>query len=633
MLKDSNCKIIWISDLHLYKEYSKIRDKQKLTAFIDRFIQVSAEKHNSDDPVDYILITGDLVQQGTFEDYQFFHEVLLSKLLDRFLHEFECNNIPLPKVIMIPGNHDVNWSNSRFLLKYVTKINPKLKMFQDRSKFLEKNIKEFTKLFADYSMYFNDLRSENANNKYRKFFNYDPEGFELDTGYSKHGLFGYVVDKKRNLIIVLLNSAWYSLGNNFNNLLASYQIFTKVETNDNFSKWKQKNRKEFEISKNYFTGKSITMPSYGGKINHDEVPKEIRDAFEEMDNILSKKDAISEYSNQLPGVNIMQLNEWARIFEDYNDFTVITAMHHPMNWLNWHERYTYEEKEDNNANLLKKLINFSDLFLTGHEHIPYFTNSEIIPDNTLHLKAGCFLADNQHYQINLENSWFSMLSIDTHRSFIKQQKIRFDAESGSWVELKESKQKLIKRSDKYRLSTHREEEVRRTISNIDKNKLGAYLSKRKLLDFEKSRNIKLLTKKEYFDIFVYEDEDRQNLYLVAKKENFYRQINDARCFTIIDYYLSKSIKKWKKVSFIVPDIYVNNRELENYRLGKELRGEILNRIIKRSDVEFDNMRHFYFIRFESRGKKAPRSLPNLLYLKNLSFVNHVIPYFDTPFLL
>src|ERR1700761_7227593 len=122
MSKNNKVRILWLTDIHFSAAYREITDP-RFRGFIDDFYN-KIRLEQADQPFQYILITGDLAQTGSNEDYDAFWDLFLKRLLDIFL---ENKDWPVPKVLTIPGNHDVQWGNGDFLSEYVKKFNHQLR--------------------------------------------------------------------------------------------------------------------------------------------------------------------------------------------------------------------------------------------------------------------------------------------------------------------------------------------------------------------------------------------------------------------------------------------------------------------------------------------------------------------------
>jgi hypothetical protein len=633
MINDSTARILWITDIHFNSLYTELIEKEQLDKYIDRFVQYAGECHQAK-PFSYVFITGDLAQMGKSDDYQAFQFMLLGKLLDRFLQLKSDRQIALPLVVPIPGNHDVKWSNSTFLRDYLDKIDPGAFRFKDRASFLSSRPDDFSNLFSDYSVYIKNLATHDDFKKYHEFFdfNHDTTVIKASESYLDGYLYGYIIDKRRSLIIVLMNSAWYSLGSNFNTMLTIKELFGEemITKPAAYLEWKGKNPTDYNTMKDYFNGVSVVEPATGIYLHKEPTPAAIREIYEHLFNILEKKDVISEYNNQVSGSLLLKLDEWRAVFDDYKDFTVVTCMHHPLNWLEWNEQYSYEQVGA--TGVLREILQFSDLFLTGHEHVPPDSSRETISAGAVHLKGGCFLNDKQHENINFEHNWFSILSIDSLRGIALQKKVIY-SESRGWEPLHEKDDMILldKKNQAFVLTPEREQEVRSMLSAFSNDSARQYLLRKEVLLPGEAAGLVPINESIFARAFHYRDAKTMRLFLMATVPNFYRTANTSLFYDVIDNVLKGDNTPIKKIVFLVPDFFVDDHLMEQYRTGKVRRDMVRDRIFKQSDIDFDHFRTDFFLRFEPTKPSEPTD-PELLNVlrsyKDLQLVNHVIPYYE-----
>ena len=98
--------ILHISDLHLenFKPIDKdlIKSRFQEKSFEDKLFS-SIKKSNV--KLDYIIITGDLANTGTSEEYS-----IVNKFLQRLSQEL---SVEKKEILICPGNHDINWKKSQ----------------------------------------------------------------------------------------------------------------------------------------------------------------------------------------------------------------------------------------------------------------------------------------------------------------------------------------------------------------------------------------------------------------------------------------------------------------------------------------------------------------------------------------
>lgn len=95
-------RILHLSDIHLDS-----RDFIKSQKIFDKIINAILPLHN-DEPIDVIVCTGDLINQGgkdykgKIEDlFEIFQNIIIKPLLDKL-------NLPKERFVFCLGNHDVN---------------------------------------------------------------------------------------------------------------------------------------------------------------------------------------------------------------------------------------------------------------------------------------------------------------------------------------------------------------------------------------------------------------------------------------------------------------------------------------------------------------------------------------------
>lgn len=592
MKNDNNIKILWLSDIHFSEKYSAISANEDFKNYFEQFrIKVDRE-HTAESPIEYVFLTGDLAQAGTKEDYALFWSMFLKPLLDIFISK---KPLPFPKVITIPGNHDVKWSSADFLNDYLDHVDPILNPDKfSRSEYLKSKATDFKHLFQDYQDFIKiEVKSQDGG-KYKDFFDFtgNPEIF-ISTSYSDTRLYGYIVDKKRKAIFVLFNTAWFSLGDKFNDLFAS-----EIITADEFS--------------NIKSGNISYLKDYINK------------------GILKKKDYITEFSNQITGVNIFDCNDLYKELDEYQDFLVVSCMHHPLNWLDWDEYNSYEmDNTETNAYKLRTLLGKSDIVLSGHEHIPLIFSPELIFKNTVHLKSGCFLFDNQHSNLSLSHSWFTILNIDSDRGLLSQKKYFYvnTSTEQNWKNTEPEDIVLSKKNDRYILRKSRKESILSQLSTCKEDKLFHYINHRFAHSVQPTGLMKIATPADIpFFVYTTTPVESGEYYFVSQSDNFYTSINNDRFFEYIDSLVHNSKNKPKIIRIIVLDLFVDSPVKSEYEATNLMRYQVLQRILKRADNLFDVVRHNFFMRFEQSGPNLPAQVDNFRKFHDLCFVNHVIPY-------
>mgnify|MGYP000875840790 CR=1 FL=1 len=380
-------KILWLSDIHIWdQEYSQFH-KIEIEDYFKSFHNFLENSNNGISDYDYIILSGDIAFAGVKADYDLFNELFFKKLKNKNY-----------KLIVCGGNHDINRKTADELIKLNAdntfdsykkrKRLLNIKKKNDLNGSVTFNYTEFTNNFADYISFFN------ANSNFK--------GLTQNDSYQNTKLFGSVIDNEKELIFVIINTAWFSLGNGMNDLMEKrilQEIFGGDKEKDIIDIY---NRKDKEFNKdNAFASVSATFNA-----------KEIRHNIKK---ILNEKDSVTEYGSQLYGEKLFkELNLIAELFEKHPDYTSFCVMHHPPNWLNWLDRFDYD------SSIMKKkpfynILSHSNFLLTGHEHVPSSTNFERLNDDLVHLKAGCFLDELKDDTVldKLTHNRFSVLELHT----------------------------------------------------------------------------------------------------------------------------------------------------------------------------------------------------------------------------
>jgi hypothetical protein len=178
---DPQLNILWLSDIHYHKGYSNKEYHKDLKLYLDSF-HIYIE--NLDKDFDYILLSGDIAQEGSPEDYDLFYKDILNPIQLKFSNS---------KLIVLPGNHDVSRNAVDFIDKFIENR-------EGLDNFFVANKEAFYNVFSPYtSKFINNLRL--------------PQN--ITSSYKKHLLYGHLLDKKNKTIFVFLNSAWFSFGDIF----------------------------------------------------------------------------------------------------------------------------------------------------------------------------------------------------------------------------------------------------------------------------------------------------------------------------------------------------------------------------------------------------------------------------------
>jgi predicted MPP superfamily phosphohydrolase len=583
MIRNQSVRILWISDIHFSKFYTtqELRKTEflNLRQFINQFISKIKGEHDTLS-FDYIFLTGDLAQTGLKDDYDRFMEIILIPLFNA-LNEL---NKEIPKVISLPGNHDLMWKNDDFLRDYIGHIDTVANKFPDRPQYLKRQIQNFRKLFNDYTTFMVDQSS----GTYRDYFELinDKSSFVVSPEYNKSRLFGHIIDKKRKIIIIILNTAWFSLGDGFNSLYKDY--IKEVNdlgnlTDDNIKEW------------------------------------------------LETKDILTEYNKQITGIQLLQKEEILEYFNNYSDYMVITTMHHPRNWLEWTESYTHRKTSQQNDSWkkLKDVIRNSNVILTGHEHVPIEVETEVF-ENVLHLKAGCFLEFNQLTRVkdpdNFSNNWFSILNIDTAIKSIEQERFFFNPVNCNWENC-ESKNYNVEGKAKYKLTDKRKDAILKSFGSGTSDMLKNYLDEY----FPHGDRISSISKiseskQKNYDLYKIGHLTGAEFCILVKMPELYFSFFKTETFFNQLIKQLKNHPEIKYIRFLVLDLFVDGKLKDNYEKNKCNRSEIFSGIVKLADNLFDVFRHEFFMRWEPNKDNKIKAKENFKSFADLKLVNQIIPY-------
>lgn len=442
--------------------------------------------------------------------------------------------------------------------------------------------------------------------------------FKVSPEYQEHRLFGYLVDHERRLIVNLVNTAWYSLGGRFNNILADLEA---DPTNWNI----------YHVE----TGNKAENPTVGDILRKHTAAR--------LKRVLNKKEYISEYNSQITGINLFELSDMQTTQKEYSEYFVITCLHHPFNWLKWDEQYAFDDKgDDTNAKRLSKLIGLSNLILTGHEHVPKQVKGEMKSNSCVMLKSGCFLFDNQHSdEGNLENGWFSVLHIDSDRATVRQDKHYYVVKehSGNWDDLKSDRSKtgyykLRKKNAGYPDKGERLQEISKMVNNTSVEQLFALLNTLFEAD-ERAINVELISSIPEAKFFRVERTGLANLTeicIIVRTENAYDVLRkESFCEQLIS--LAADVRA--KVSifrFVILDLFIDPPDLsrmaphlqEKYSF-KERSSQLQLKTLIADDM-FDIMRYEMFVNFEKRFASSGNLPSEFELIRDAMFVNTIVPF-------
>lgn len=654
MNPNNTTNILWLSDFHFQDYYQNVScdkyDKEltdNLNDYLSKFINIISQQHTTN-PIEYVILGGDIAMKGTYADYSSFFSLLLVPLLDEFLFLKEKKSIEIPKVISFPGNHDVNWSNASFLIKYLNEAVAKKSSYTQRATFLKENETDFFELFSNYTFSMNSLAAENS--KYFDFFNFNKQnGVIACKDYSEKKLFGHIIDKKKGILFFIINTAWFSVGDSINELLAGKNYFharvIEEAVNVNESKTSAIYGSDYAKKEKYFSGQADVSTIL--ELKQQEMSKIInphpKEFYDSLFKILKEKDSLIEYGKQISGLNLIEEDFIKNLIEKYNDYIIVTCMHHPLNWLEWNERFDIETDSSPLSSNFRFVLNNSDLLLTGHEHIPKENASFEKLKQLNHLKAGCFLDDNRNFPLEATGNWFSLLRVDSRLRTVQQEIFTVNNDSNTFNWSLHTSKKVNSESLNFRptyLSGIRKKEILKLVNSTTKEKVKNYLDN--YLYLSNLNNVSLhdidSPNHSFYEIFCIKSVNITEIIFLVKKNSFYNHIISKNFISLVDTLVLHENKDQCIVRFLVPDLLVEKNISNKYSNNMSINNSdyfdrefVLTVIYKKADTLFDNFRKIYFSRFENTKHKKgieKSSQINLSQLKHVMFVNHIIPFWE-----
>ncbi|MFC0604580.1 metallophosphoesterase family protein [Winogradskyella pulchriflava] len=587
---DTYVNIIWLSDIHFLSSYEEDEKYENLNNYINSFhahIDSIADK----DQYDYILISGDTAQGGEAKEYELFIERIYNKLEKAF---------PNASLLIVPGNHDVNrFQTSELTSLFIDNIG-----INDKKDFLSVNKEFFYSAFENYSTFFQHKKLPTSESSLK----------------DNKLLFGYVLNKEKKMLFILLNSAWYSVGNGFLNHYLTERVYNIDYDKDRKDILEELSNefKDVDINVDNFITCLTSIIENKTYINNVKLINEFVNNLIEQNTITEGcsipsfepiVDAIikfkrkyilkdieyitNEYGKQLIGLDVFK-KEYLKIeelYNTYNDFIVTTIMHHPINWLDFNERIPYKSEKDEISNF-HDIKNFTDLLLTGHEHVPTYHKTEMINNNELlHIQAGCFMDAKKPLKFKAKKNWFSTLSININKRTVSQSKHYYDSDVWNVEELEPVK--LNKKHDTV-LSKDRKEII--TTNTFDFRKLIDKDNFEKVIKLES--NFYSIGKRLYMIIDQLEDK------------------NFGVCFDKLKEMIDKN--SLKKIYFIAMDHHHSQFKLYSNKENQKLR--VLDSIKRDFDFKFDKLRNNFFSELkESETEKY----------KKLKLIGVIKPYWIT----
>jgi hypothetical protein len=619
-MNESNIvRIIWLSDIHFRAVYeekalinffekkkadakgdlSKIRrfeeeyqrKKEKLPV-IEKFIacfinsiKICIEEIKKEGAsIDYVIISGDLAFSGLDDDYSLLENKIIG-VIKKILGTGT-------KFVVVPGNHDVFWDETEFLGKFLDKVEDmteeelQKEFWNMRKNFLRKRKDSFDLAFKHYTKYFQTSILPTLK-KEQTFYEYDGDG-----------LCGMIIDKEKNLVLNLLNSAWFALGQKFDNLL----IKGFMENYSLIEKYVQEGEK---------------------------------DKFEKIvENLILLKTAAEEYGQQVLGESIIEQDKIIEKLDEHSNYFVLTIFHHPMNWLQYSSKYATDNVE-NDKLFLNRLLKRTELLLTGHEHVPSSSMVEKINNEVFHLKGGMLMQDDLFKELEGE-SRFSILEIDTERFLYTEKIYSYNSKKEEW----EFNEKYLTKNEEIRKkqpTLNGEKEVLLSKKFLNANVIRKVLKKYFIEDSKFDSIIEDTAAKNFKVYLLKKEEKLYETIMVPTNKNFFSETllgsNEFHCFDPI-VKLSSHYGRSPTICIVTPDFLVDEELTKLYSgLRENLTAfDVYYQIVKKADFIFNTARHNFFERFEKikRGKKNPKKLIingiNFEEIVDVQFSSQIIPF-------
>ncbi len=592
---EQTIRILWLSDIHYTDSFqNKENLNRRINLFIDEidtYLKL-LKKNTSDDKLQYFIISGDLAFSGKKEDYELLDKELIAPLQKRFKENQQC-----PIILCCPGNHDLDRSKKNNFNKFIQLIDnlinkesasadgniTEAELAQNlyeasNERLLDSgNIKSSEEVFNDYCDYAKNLFVTSL-----KLL--DTDQIVSSTYTDSNCLYGYVIDKRNKIIFNVLNSSWFSLGNDFDNLL-------KVHTEQT------------------------------GNID--------------IEKLLAIKKYCNEYGNQIIGLDIINNLQFSKNHEQYPDFYAITIFHHPMNWLKYSHQYDYEK---HNKTPLAHLIDLSDILLTGHEHVNVSSTPNILYTNTIHIPGGMFIQDSNNFDKGGQNR-FSILEIDKVRKELEVLNFYWGKSEGSdnykWITHKgdENKWKVkFESKSSYFLESksllHTKNEFKK-VFNVTRF-LNDYILPNATVKKSDCQN-------DDFSLVYYEDDKKVFLAYVSYKNgvDLFGNSGNSTLFQLCSEFIEdKNYENLEKhLCFLQLDLITEPSIAAEYlsekkdsgdfilKTDKEIR-ETYSKILKSSDAKFNKFRSDFFSQFEeSKG-----NIDKFSCYIDVRFGNFIVPF-------
>ena len=387
--------------------------------------------------------------------------------------------------------------------------------------------------------------------------------------YNGHKLFGIHKDEERKLIFVLFNSAWFC-------------VSSRVQ----------------ELAKDKTIDERLHLQKY-----------------------------TNEIGQQIIGQTIMNFDAWKTEISKYKDYRIITCMHHPLHWLSWNEIHGYDVNSRDNR-IVPHVLQYTDLFLTGHEHVPIYIPPSNIFDGAWHLQAGYFMEDNLKSDQSptdldtfFKHNRFSILEIQDN-TFNEIPYLYDKSNQAFSIQKKRSgilRKKKTQINDSFKdakISEFYEKKISQEIINYYASKKGISLTLTSETNYPLTighlATIHKFVNNEETWFFIVPSTNQKNLFYQETLTSFENEANFMDKVGIgsgLNY-----------VVFFSLDLIVNSTKYKEFYEEKDLH-RAYSEIVSEADLYFDRFRHLFFNRPYNFGPNQP--LNNFL---KVNFINEVVPF-------
>ncbi|GAB3330148.1 hypothetical protein GCM10027299_34550 [Larkinella ripae] len=442
-----------------------------------------------------------------------------------------------------------------------------------------------TDFFERFTKKNNQLSSSNVNAKkfknifrdYSNFFRKFSFGsdFILSSDYSLERLYGYLIDKSSKIIFVLVNSAWFSFGSKAEDILEANIV-------DKSDDWVKKARA-----------------------------------------------VLTEFGGQIVGRNIFPQQDLFRFINENPDYLVITVMHHPLHWLEWGEMYNYSGSGASSL-FLPHLLSETDIFLTGHEHVPDYIKANLLNEgNTTHFQAGMFLEDNVNQKdadSQFPHNRFSILQISNNDCCVSEYRYKYN-HSEKWKCKPPVKHTLSSELNSYKRKSSLNEEIKFAKLHIsDIYIVTNYLNRFQFAVGAANANEHFTNRDGYQIIIQFPVNESMIIGIIMKSYDQFSQFLSSTNFIDNIWKTCKGHYAEGNLSFniICLDLYASSNSEALYLDERLERGEILNSIVEDVDLKFNKFKHLFFSRYDSDDED-----PNWIkfdFVKDAALNMTIIPY-------